>query len=215
MEYFGMNSDLFKKLAEAGSNENAAEIVKKEYFSVLKDQMLTLLLNTIESSYLLVKEHPLTDAYVMRRGESKEPETIGEYQRNLVKVRDAAERVKRNIKSYGPDAKILGENISDFADMRDKFSTYVSNLIFFANGAMHLIETAKNKSDSVYLREILKTLPAMEDSLKRAGTGVSGWERFGDGFDTFFAKVLIHRKESVFHPNACSIAQLHPTNPHL
>ena len=98
----------------------------------------------------------------------------------------AADRVKRNLKFYDKGDTILGEDLSKFATMRDQFSFYVTQLIYFANASVHLQEYAKTKPNNVYLREVIKALPAMDASLQRAKDSVVGWEKFGKGFDTFY-----------------------------
>ena len=160
------------------------------FYMILKETMSDLTLKTLEKCFFLVQQHPLTDAYVVARGDDSEPETLQEYQKILNNVKAAADRVKRNLKHYDKGETILGEDLSKFAIMRDQFSFYVTQLIYFVNASVHLQECAKTKPNNVYLREVIKALPAMDASLKRAKDSVVGWEKFGKGFDTFYEDAI-------------------------
>ena len=190
MEQFRNQSEIIEQLSNIEISGGLAEDEVIDFYKMMKSTIDVLSFKTIEKSCYLVMEHPLTDAYIFQKGGSKEFETLKEYQKFLENVKVASERVKRNLKSYNQSEKILGEDLSKFAKMRDVFSDYVTQLIYFVNASIHMQECAKTKTNSVYLKEVLKTLPSMGVSLTKAGESVSGWERLGTGYDKLFKDSL-------------------------
>ena len=163
---------------------------KEVFYNFLKQTLGDLILRTVDKCYFLVQEHPLTDAYVIHKGDFQEPETLKEYQKVLGNVKAAADRVKKNIKAYGQPEVMPGVELSKFATMRNQISQYVTQLIYFVNAAIHLQECANTKPNDVYLREVLKALPAMENSLKKLEESVDGWNLFGQGYDKLYFEAL-------------------------
>lgn len=187
------NLESQKEIIDYISNITITDDITEEevaaFYGMLKETLDNLLLHTVRKCWFLVKEHPITDVYSTFKGKIQEPETIRDYQKLLNNVKATADRVKRNIKFYDKGTTILGESLSDFAAIRDKFSDYVTQLIFFANASVHLQDSA-NKSNPVYLREVVKTLPTMGTTLKKAESSVEGWEKFGKGYDKIHSDAL-------------------------
>ena len=160
------------------------------FYDTLKSTMDNISFTTLSWADYLVQGHALTKARSIHEGKLKEPETLKDYQKNLGAVKVAAERIQKNSKIYNPYEKFMGEDLSKYFKMADYYHSFVTQMLYFANAANHLHECAETKSNSAYMREVLKTLPGMEASLKRAGSKVVPEAGFKDGDEQIFNNAL-------------------------
>lgn len=148
----------------------------KEKCVPLLNSMLDILFAKIANRlYASIEEHPIVSASSMLYGyDDIKNKTLVDYDKIFTELRKISNGLKGSLvpfvdKYYGSNKpKRMEELVSEYQAAEGGFYKLVDEYVKIIGTARYLTEVCKKKSNVAYMKEVLKSLPVVEESLRRA-----------------------------------------------